>query len=193
MQRRISAYTFDPTAKTVTLTGYTTVELAGVVRIINITKLSEVLYEYADQANSNQISVEGNVITLTDSCHGMAATDQLLIIYDDTALDDKFEDAMDTLAEPVFSVGPTEIDADAYLDIQPDAGDEVKVETFAIGGNVEVYLHEGATDLLVDTLAGPDTYTGLTYRATNTRYYRLKNKEAVAVGLSAEGVYTKRS
>jgi hypothetical protein len=76
----ISAVTFSFTAKTLTLTGLTTVELRRIVSIINLTR--GVVYFKAADANLVP-TITGNVITLNASVFtvGHADTDQIHVAY----------------------------------------------------------------------------------------------------------------
>ena len=85
MKILIDSYTFNPIAKTIALTKYTTISHASVLIITNVTT-GTMIYNFAKA--SQVITVAGNVITLNASVStsGMSATDDLQIFYEDTTI-----------------------------------------------------------------------------------------------------------
>jgi hypothetical protein len=82
MKQLATQYTFDPTAKTVTLTGLD-VPLGYILLIINATR-NQILYNLAQSAlgAANYVQGANSVITLKADTAGMAETDSLTIFYD---------------------------------------------------------------------------------------------------------------
>ena len=91
MKRLITNYTFNAAAKTVTLPDFTTLDLAQVLLITNVTD-GVIIYNFADPALG--ASVAGNVITLEYDTTGMADTDDLQVFIED-----------DTHAQEVIGAG----------------------------------------------------------------------------------------
>jgi hypothetical protein len=83
MKKLISNYTFNPTAKKVTFSDYTSISLERVLLITNVT-INEIIYSFADPAKGG--SVSGNVLTLDYDTTGMSSTDKLQIWYEDVEL-----------------------------------------------------------------------------------------------------------
>lgn len=81
MKKLIETYTFDASAKTVALTGYT-VSLASLLLITNVTD-NIIIYNFADATKGGTVS--GDTITLTYDTTSMADADKLQIYYDDSA------------------------------------------------------------------------------------------------------------
>jgi hypothetical protein len=84
MKKLITAYTFNPAAKTITLTGHVSVDIKGLLLITNVTD-NVIIYNFADPAKSG--TVTGNIITLTYDTSGMGAGDDLQIFYEDAVYD----------------------------------------------------------------------------------------------------------
>jgi len=80
MKVKVNNYTFDKTAKTVTLIDYTTVMLDGLLLITNVTD-NIIIYNFANPALGG--TVLGNVITLDYNTVSMDNLDSLQIFYDD--------------------------------------------------------------------------------------------------------------
>lgn len=83
MKTLVANYSFDKTAKTVTLTDYATVNQAGLLLITNTTD-GQIIYNFADP--NAGATVAGNVITLGYDTSAMDDTDALQIYYDDPAI-----------------------------------------------------------------------------------------------------------
>lgn len=80
MKKLITVYAFNPTAKTITLTGYDSIDIRGLLLITNVTD-NIVIYNFADPAKGGTTSE--NIITLTYDTSSMDAGDDLQIFYDD--------------------------------------------------------------------------------------------------------------
>lgn len=83
MKTLVANYSFDKTAKTVTLTDYATVNQAGLLLITNTTD-GQIIYNFADPTAG--ASVTDNVITLEYDTTAMDNGDALQIYYDDPAI-----------------------------------------------------------------------------------------------------------
>lgn len=80
MKTLITDYTFNKTAKTVTFTKLTTVELSKILLITNTTS-NTIIYNFASAAKGGTVAT--NVLTLLYDTTAMANTDKLQIYYDD--------------------------------------------------------------------------------------------------------------
>jgi hypothetical protein len=82
MKLLVDNYTFDPVAKTVTFTEYTTLNHASLLLITNVT-VGAMIYNFAKA--TQVVTITGNVVTLNPSVvtTGMSATDDLQIFYED--------------------------------------------------------------------------------------------------------------
>jgi hypothetical protein len=83
MKQLATSYSFNASAKTVTLTGLN-VPLNYVLLIVNATR-NAIIYNFADPATGAQSYTQGanSVITLKVDLSGMSNTDQLTIFFDD--------------------------------------------------------------------------------------------------------------
>lgn len=79
MNKLITNYTFNKTAKTIAFTDYTTIELARVQLIVNVTD-NIIIYQFNKPTLKG--SVATNVLTLDFDTTGMDDADKLKIIYD---------------------------------------------------------------------------------------------------------------
>lgn len=80
MKKMITNYTFDKTAKTVTLLDYTAIDLESLLLITNVTD-GAIIYNFADPATG--ATVADNVITLEYDTSAMDDNDKLQIYFDD--------------------------------------------------------------------------------------------------------------
>lgn len=76
----ITNYTFNKTAKTVTLNDYANIRQEGILLITNVTD-NIIMYNFADSTYT--ASVSSNVITLNYDTSGMSDTDYIQILYED--------------------------------------------------------------------------------------------------------------
>jgi hypothetical protein len=80
MANRIKNYTFDKTAKTVTFTDLTTVELARIALIVNVTR-GITIFDFSQPTATLGGTVGTNILTLSYDTSAMANTDKLAIFY----------------------------------------------------------------------------------------------------------------
>ena len=80
MKKIVTIYSFNPTAKTVTLGNYLTVDQKGLLLITNVTD-NIIIYNFADPTQGG--TVAGNKITLQYDTSSMSSGDNLQIFYDD--------------------------------------------------------------------------------------------------------------
>ena len=82
MKLLVDNYTFDPVAKTVTFSEYTTLNHASLLLITNVT-VGAMIYTFAKA--TQVVTITGNVVNLNASIDttGMSATDDLQIFYED--------------------------------------------------------------------------------------------------------------
>ena len=100
MKQLVTSYGFNKTAKTVTLSGYTTVSPAGLLMIVNA-NTNTIIYNFADTTQTATFS--GNVVTLTYDTTGMNNSDPLQIYYDDGSA----ADCVQTISNYYVSVSGT--------------------------------------------------------------------------------------
>lgn len=81
MKIQIKNYTFDKTAKTITFTDYSSIDLDSLLLITNVTD-NIIIYNFADPLLGGTIL--DNVLTLTYNTAAMADTDKLQIFYEDS-------------------------------------------------------------------------------------------------------------
>ena len=82
MKTLVTDYAFNASAKTVTLNGFTSIDLEKLLVITNVTD-NIIVYNFADATKGG--TVASNVLTLTYDTTSMSNTDKLQIWYDDTA------------------------------------------------------------------------------------------------------------
>lgn len=82
MKKLISNYTFNPAARTISFTDYTSIDLEGMLLITNVTD-NQIIYNFADPCFGG--GVNGNTVTLTYDTTSMSNTDALQIYYDDNS------------------------------------------------------------------------------------------------------------
>ena len=81
---------------------------------------------------------------------------------------------------------------DGYLDLQPDAGDEVVIHNLYFEDDVEVYKKDASVEFLIYSETGPDFLSNIAWHVTNTSYIRMKNVSGSAdKDYSADGIKTK--
>jgi hypothetical protein len=80
LKKLINNYTFDASARTVTLSGYANVDLDGLLLITNVTD-NVIIYNFAVPALG--ATATGSVITLVYDTSSMSDGDNLQIFYDD--------------------------------------------------------------------------------------------------------------
>lgn len=83
MKKIHSTYTFTPSTRKVVLTGLTSIDLAQLLLITNVTT-GAIIYNFANPAAGATVS--GNELTLEYDTTSMSATDKLQIFIDDYSL-----------------------------------------------------------------------------------------------------------
>lgn len=96
MKQIIKNYTFNATAKTITLTDFSTVRLDRLQLIVD-TKLNQIAYNFADTSVATA-TVATNVITLSAVPSGAANADALMVIYDCASGDPVYDGGQRTMA-----------------------------------------------------------------------------------------------
>ena len=80
MKMRLTSYTFNPSAKTITFPVFPSLTLNGFLLITNVTS-NVIIYNFADSTVGGTLL--NNVLTLTYNTAAMGAADSLQIWYDD--------------------------------------------------------------------------------------------------------------
>ena len=94
MKKLVENYTFDPATNTVTFTDYSTIDLERVL-IINDTTRGTVIFNFACPGMTGSVST--NILTLSYDVSGFAATDKLLIYYEDGIQESTVVDLIETM------------------------------------------------------------------------------------------------
>jgi len=120
MKQIIKNYTFDKTAKTVTFTDFTTINLERVLLITNATS-NTLIYQFNDPSLGG--TVTGNVLTLTFNTSAMANTDKLQIIYDVASGDPVYDGGqLNGFKAADLKTTPTAVAANARTDAYATRG-----------------------------------------------------------------------
>lgn len=80
MKKLVTDYTFNALSKTITLNGFTSIDLEGLLLVTNVST-NQIIYNFADPALGATVS--SNVLTLTYDTTAMLNTHALQIFYDD--------------------------------------------------------------------------------------------------------------
>jgi hypothetical protein len=80
MKKLVTDYTFNAANKTITLNGFTSIDLEGLLLVTNVST-NQIIYNFADPALGATVS--SNVLTLAYNTTTMSNTDALQIFYDD--------------------------------------------------------------------------------------------------------------
>lgn len=81
-KKRLTGYTFDASAKTVTHADFSDITLEGIQLIVNVTD-QIIIYNFADTAKGGTLSTD--TLTLEHDTTSMDDTDQLMILVDDAS------------------------------------------------------------------------------------------------------------
>lgn len=83
------------------------------------------------------------------------------------------------------------VNAGAYLNVQPPAGEEWVIHNIYHESDVELHFYDGTNSLVFDSDAGAGVYAKYAFHVTNSRYIRVKNTAASAKLIGYCGVQTK--
>jgi hypothetical protein len=81
MKIKLDNYTFNPVAKTVTFTDYSSIDLSNIILITNVTD-GTIIFNFASPSLVGKVA--GNVLTLNYDTSAMSTADKLAIYLDDT-------------------------------------------------------------------------------------------------------------
>jgi hypothetical protein len=84
MNKTITNYTFNKTAKTITFPDYTTMKLEYFKLIVNV-ETNTIIYNFASNGKGGSLS--GNVLTLDYDTSSMNNDDKLMIVYENSEQD----------------------------------------------------------------------------------------------------------
>jgi regulation of enolase protein 1 (concanavalin A-like superfamily) len=96
-------------------------------------------------------------------------------------------------AGDVYQAGVSSVAQNAYLNLQPAAGAEIVVHNISHSTDATLEFYDGSTAVSVDVATGSGSWMGIFLHCTNTKYYRVKNTNAAANNICADGMYTKVS
>ena len=157
--------------------------VSGTVAVTNANldaKLSDI------KAKTDNLDVALSTRTKSTDIQAVSGTVAVTSSY----LDAKLSDIKALLQPlPIWSIGPVSVSGGASLDLRPAEGDEIRIENFTYDGDIELYVYDGALQL-VTSFTGPNASFGYTFRSTHERYYQIKNNTAGAFLITAEGMYT---
>jgi hypothetical protein len=93
----------------------------------------------------------------------------------------------------VYSIGPTQINNDIYLDLVPDGttGIELTIHNIYSSGNFELHFTNGTNTIIIDSFTDITSLSGLFLECTEKAWYRIKNISGTAQYVGATGRYTK--
>jgi len=94
-------------------------------------------------------------------------------------------------AGDVYNLGVSAVAQNAYFNMQPAAGVEVVVHNISHSTDAILEFYDGTTAVTVDTVTGAGSWMGMFLHCTNTKYYRVKNTNAVSNSLCCDGMTTK--
>jgi len=83
------------------------------------------------------------------------------------------------------------IAADAVLTIRPGAGIEWIIHNVYHEDSVELYLVEGANEVLFAAAAAKGSWSAYFFHLTNTHYLKVKNKNVGAKLIGHDGIVSK--
>lgn len=87
--------------------------------------------------------------------------------------------------------GLQSVNAEGVLTIQPGAGIEWIVHNVYHEDSVELYLVEGANELLFDSETAKGSWSAFFFHLTNSHYLKVKNKAAAAKLIGYDGIVSK--
>lgn len=91
----------------------------------------------------------------------------------------------------IFQQGITTVSAGNYFDIQPAPGHEIVLHNICSNGGCELYIYDGANELLIDTLEEGGSWSAQYFHCSNAIRVRVKNNGSSDIKVYADGVYTK--
>lgn len=204
MKKRITTYTFDASAKTITFSG--PLDIEGFSVITNVVD-NIIIYQFNDPLLGGTFAT--NTLTLTYNTASMSDTDELMILYDDgvetqtvsgtvtanlgavdnAVLDDIASDT-EAIKTSLAAVGGLPVDLGTNNDVTVTSGAITETNSGAIKTAVEKIDDAiSGTEMQVDVVSMPTT----TVQATNLDIRDLANaSDSVAIYGSDDGGTTKR-
>ena len=90
-----------------------------------------------------------------------------------------------------YVLPPTSTANNAFLAFQPGSGEEIVLHNIYVpaGTAVEIYWYDGTNSILIDTAS--ESWVGMQFHCTNTRYVRAKNVSGSTAHLAGDGMYSK--
>jgi hypothetical protein len=83
------------------------------------------------------------------------------------------------------------VNAAATKTIQPGAGIEWAIHNIYHEAEVELYVVEGANELLFDDAAAKGSWSAYFFHLTNTHYFKVKNTNAASKLIGYDGIVSK--
>lgn len=94
-------------------------------------------------------------------------------------------------AGDVFNQGVSAVAQNAFFSMQPAAGVEAVIHNISHSTDAVLEFYDGVTAVTVDTQIGNGSWMGMFLHCTNSKYYRVKNTDAVSNNICCDGVQTK--
>jgi hypothetical protein len=182
MKQVIKNYTFDATAKTVTLTDFSTILLERLSLIVDTTT-NTILYNFADSSVATA-TVATNVVTLS-TVGSAASSDKLQIVYDVLAADPQYDASREVIGTAgALNVDAFSIDVSAYrwASLQV-SGTYVGTMTFQGSNDNSAWFNVSWANsnnviansgLIQSTVVGSGATTALVHGGLHFRYFRVR-------------------
>lgn len=90
-----------------------------------------------------------------------------------------------------YQQGVTAVAQNAYFNIQPASGTECVIHNIIHSADAVLEWYDGTTAVTVDTQYGNGAWMGMHLHCTNSKYYRVKNTNALSNNICCDGVVTK--
>jgi hypothetical protein len=87
--------------------------------------------------------------------------------------------------------GMSDVAAGSALTIQPGAGVEESIHNIYHAAEVELYIVEGANELLFDDASAKGSWSAYFFHLTNTHYIKVKNTNAASKLIGYDGIVSK--
>jgi hypothetical protein len=171
MKVRVDSYVFDASAKTVTFSGYVSIDLEAVLFITNTTD-NIAIYSFIDPAKGGTAAT--NVLTLAHDTTAMSDTDKLQIWYDDAA------------AELAISAAALPLPTGASTSALQSTGN---TSLSSINTKLPSNLTVTSTRLLVDGSGVTQPVSGTFWQATQPVSGPLTDAQLRAVAVPVSGTF----
>jgi hypothetical protein len=162
MKTRLTSYTFDASAQTVTAVAFSDVTLAGIQLIVNVTD-QIIIYNFADSAKGGTLSTD--TLTLEFDTTSMSDTDELMILVEDGTTTQTV--SVSSIAAGDNNIGNVDVISSALPSGASTLAEQQTQTTHLATIAGDTTDIEAAVELIDDTVAtlGTDTYTEASTKA----------------------------